>query len=217
VTVSRHDPRAHVAPRTWRFAQLSLIVVLSATALAAFWIIRRGDEVRAALILDRFDEHWQIRSGVAQSDRLMLHPMAESIGVALRPLAAAPDGFTLQTRATFNQATGVAGLIVQADDADHFTAFLISADGYFRLSDYRNGAWIDREPWRAWPHIRRDASPNVLRAECHGEICTFFVNDEWTWQAASLPATRQVGVVATGLDAPSGGNVVFDQFALPAP
>jgi hypothetical protein len=215
--MSRQDPRARIAPQTWRIAQISLIVVLSVTALTALWIVRRGDEVRAALILDRFDEHWQIRSGVAQPDRLDLRPTAQSIGVALRPLAASLDGFTLQTRATFEQAAGAAGLIVQADDADHFTAFIISADGYFRLSDYRNGVWVDRVPWRTWPHVRRDESPNVLRAECRGETCTFFVNDEWTWQAASIPATRQVGVIAVGLDTRSSGNVVFDQFTLPSP
>jgi hypothetical protein len=211
--MSRQDPRAMVAPLAWRIAQISLITALSLTTLAALLIVKRGDEVRAVLLADRFDEHWQIRSGVAQPDRLILQPTAHAIGMALRPIAALPAGFTLQTRATFDQAAGAAGLIVQADDADHFTAFIISADGYFRLSDYRNGMWIDRVPWHAWPHVRRDGSPNTLRAECRGDTCTFFINDEWTWQAASIPATRQVGIVAAELD---GGDVVFDEFALPS-
>ena len=71
--------------------------------------------------------------------------------------------------------------------ANHFTAFLISGDGYFRVSDYRNGVWIDRVPWRAWPHIRRDGTRQCpARRMPTDETCTFFVNDEWTWQEPSL-------------------------------
>ena len=125
-----------------------------------------------------------IRSGSAESDRLVLRPAAGSIGLALRPIDSAT--FTLQARVTFVPPQGAAGLIVQAADPDHFSAFLISGDGYFRVSDYRNGVWIDRAAWRAWPHIRRDGAANVLRAECQSDACTFFVNDEWTWQRTGV-------------------------------
>jgi len=201
----------------WRAAWVSLLVVLCLTVVLALLIGYHGEETQAALTPDRFDERWQIRSGVAKADRLVLNPTAQALSVALRPIDAQTDGFTLQTRVTLNQATSAAGLIVQADDADHFVAFVISADGYFRLSAYRNGVWIDRVPWRTWPHVRRDGSPNNLRAECRSGACTFFVNDEWTWHAESLPATLKVGVVATGLDARSGGEVEFDQFAVQSP
>lgn len=215
--MSRQAPPASVTLLAWRAAWIGLLVVLSLTVVFALLIAYRGEETQAALTPDRFDERWQIRSGVAKADRLVLNPTAQAISVALRPIAAQTDGFTLQTRATFNQATAAAGLIVQADDADHFVAFVISADGYFRLSDYRNGVWIDRVPWRTWPHVRRDGSPNNLRAECRSGTCTFFVNDEWTWHAEPFPATLKVGVVATGLDAGSGSEVEFDQFALRSP
>ena len=208
--MSRQAPHP-VSLFAWRAAWISLIGVLSVTVIIALMIAYQGEAARSALRPDRFDERWQIRSGAATPDRLVLKPTADSIGVALRPIEPPADDFTLQTRATFDQPTGTAGLIVQADDADHFSAFLISADGYFRLSDYRNGAWIDRVAWRAWPYIRRDGSPNLLRAECRGEMCTFFVNDEWTWQAESIPATAQVGVMA------AGAEVSFNQFALRSP
>jgi hypothetical protein len=191
--------------------------VLSVTVIIALRIAYQGEETRSALTPDRFDEHWQIQSGVATADRLVLNPTADSIGVALRPVDPQSAGFTLQTRARFNQPAGAAGLIVQAENADHFAAFIISADGYFRLSDYRNRVWIDRVPWRAWPHIHRDGSPNVLRAECRNETCTFFVNDERTWETPSIPTTSMVGAVAAMSDVKSGGEVVFDQFALRAP
>ncbi len=217
--MSRQDPDASVILLAWRAAWVSLIVVLSLTVMIALWIAYQGKAAQAALPPDRFDERWQIRSGTATADRLVLNPTAQTVSVALRPLDLPPAGFTLQTRVTFDQPTGAAGVIVQAEDADHFVAFIISADGYFRLSDFCNGGWIDREPWRAWPHIHRgrDSSTNTLRAECRRETCTFFVNDEWTWQAASVPATPNVGVVATGLKASSSEEVVFDQFALRSP
>jgi hypothetical protein len=198
-------------------AWVGLTVVLSLTVVIALLIAYHGEETQAALTPDRFDERWQIRSGTGEADRLVLRPTAQAISVALRSVDTQADGFTLQTRVASNQPTGAAGLIVQAADADHFVAFVISTDGYFRLSDYRNGVWIDRVPWRTWPHVRRGSSPNTLRAECRSGTCTFFVNDEWTWQAESFPATLKVGVVATGLDASSGGEVVFDQFALRSP
>jgi len=213
--MSRQTPRP-VSVLAWRAAWISLISVLSVTVVMALAIAYQGEAGRSALTLDRFDERWQIQSGAATPDRLVLHPAADAIGVALRPIDPQPAGFTLQTRVTFNQPTGAAGLIVQAADVDHFVALLISPDGYFRLSDYRNGVWIDRVAWRTWPHIHRDGS-NLLRAECRGETCTFFVNDEWTWQAESIAPTSRVGVVAAGPDAHSGTEVLFDQFALHSP
>ncbi|HTP09867.1 MAG TPA: hypothetical protein VMP08_16535, partial [Anaerolineae bacterium] len=121
---------------------------------------------------------------------------ANSIGLALHPIDS--SSFTLQARVAFDATQGSGGLIVQADDPDHFTAFLISSDGYFRVSDYRNGVWIDRAAWRAWPHIQHDGATNVLRAECGSDRCTFFVNDEWTWQEQRVPATHAIGVLANG-------------------
>jgi hypothetical protein len=215
--MSRQDRPASVTLLAWRTAWVSLIVVLSLTVVLALLIAYQGEETQAALTPYRFDERWQIRSGTVEAERLTLHPTARAISVALHPIDVTDGRFTVQTRATFDQPTGAAGLIVQAADADHFVAFIISADGYFRLSAYRNGVWIDRVPWRSWPPIRRDGSPNTLRAKCRDDACAFFVNDERTWQAESIPVTLEVGVVATGLDAISGGEVMFEQFAVQSP
>jgi hypothetical protein len=214
--MSRQDPHAAVTLFAWRTAWLSLIGVLSLTVVIALGIAYQDEAGRSTLAPDRFDERWQVRSGTATPDQLVLNPTALALGVALRSIATQPEGFTLQTSATIKP-TGAAGLIVQAEDVDHFTAFLISSDGYFRLSDYRNGVWIDRVPWHAWPHIKRDNSSNILRAECRDETCTFFVNDEWTWRAGSISATSKVGVVAARPDASTNTEVVFDHFALRSP
>ena len=67
-------------------------------------------------------------------------------------------------------------------------------------------------------HPAETAQANILRAECRGETCTFFVNDEWTWQAESIAATSQVGVVAAGPGAAlNAQKSVFDHFALQSP
>jgi len=208
--MSRHVP-GQINPLSWRVAVVSLAIMTSAVIVVALLVARQGQVINAALTPDRFDEQWTIRSGDVEADRLVLRPAARSIGLALRPIESST--FTLQTRVTFNPPQGTVGLIVQAGDADHFSAFLISGDGYFRVSDYRNGTWIDRAAWRAWPHIRRDGAANVLRAECQSNVCIFFVNDEWTWQESDLSATRWIGVIAAAQSANESLEARFADFS----
>jgi hypothetical protein len=200
--MSRYVPE-QVGRSAWRAAIIGLLAVAGATISATLIIASQGQAHDATLTLDRFTDQWEIRSGRVEADRLVLRPATGSIGLALRPIDSA--AFTLQSRVEFDSPQGAAGLIVQAEDADHFTAFLISGDGYFRVSDYRNGAWIDRAAWRAWPHIRR--------AECSGAACTFFVNDEWTWQEEDLPVTRLIGLIADPQTAREPFEARFDEVA----
>jgi hypothetical protein len=175
---------------------MGLVIITSAVVIVALLIASQSRSINSAPIFTQLDEQWTIRSGWKEADRLVLEPAANSIGLALHPID--PSRFTLQARVNLENSSGSGGLIVQADDVDHFTAFLISRDGYFRVSDYRSGAWLDRAAWRAWPHIRRDGSPNVLRAECGSGSCTLFVNDEWTWQEQEVPTTHWIGVISAG-------------------
>jgi hypothetical protein len=209
--MSRYAPDQKISLLSWRIAMAGLIIVTGAVIAAALLIARQGQALPAALTPARIDEHWAIRSGSAEADRLVLQPAPHSIALALRPVESA--AFVLQARVAFNSSRGAAGLIVQSDDLNHFSAFLISSDGYFRVSDYRDGVWSDRAAWRAWPHIRRDGSANVLRAECQALTCTFFVNDEWTWQEHALLATRRIGVVADAQAASDPFEARFDQIA----
>jgi hypothetical protein len=206
--MSRHIPDP-IGPLAWRAASAGLIIVTSVVIIATLLVARQGQAINMALIFDHFAEGWTIRSGSAEADRVVLRPTARSIGLALRSIDSPVN--MLQTRVAFDPPQGAAGLIVQADDADHFSAFLISGDGYFRISDYRNGVWIDRVAWRAWPHIRRAGTANVLRAECQSDTCTFFVNDEWTWQEAGLPAARWIGVIADAQSVKEPFEARFDQ------
>lgn len=196
--MSRHFP-AQISLAAWRMAVLSLALVACGVIAGTLIVTRQSQAINAALIFDRIDEQWTIRSGRAEADGLVLQPAPGAIGLALHPIDS--SRFTLQAQVDLASPQSSGGLIVQADNADHFTAFLLSGDGYFRVSDYRNGVWIDRAAWRAWPHIRRDGSANVLRAECGADSCTFFVNDEWTWQENGVPITRWLGLVAAGAEA----------------
>jgi hypothetical protein len=205
--MSRHV--SEVNQRAWRAAVMGLVIITSAVIIVALLIANQSQAINRALSFNRLADQWTIRSGRAAADRLVLEPAASSIGLALHAID--PARFTLQARVNLEDSSGSGGLIVQADDVDHFTAFLISRDGYFRVSDYRNGAWIDRAAWRAWPHIRRDGSANVLRAECQSDACTFFVNDEWTWQEYTLPAARRIGLIADAQAASDPFEARFDQ------
>ena len=198
-----------ISRRSWRVAVASPVIAASAALIAALLIAAQGQATRASLAFVPLDNGWLIQSGSLESDQLVLRPAAGSIGLALRPIDS--SSFTVQTRVAFVPSQGAAGLIVQADDADHFSAFLISGDGYFHVSDYRNGVWIDRAAWHAWPHIHRDGSPNVLRVECQSGDCTFFVNDEWTWHESGMAATREIGVVADAQSRREPFEARFDQ------
>jgi hypothetical protein len=183
-----------VSPRAWR-ATLATCVALAIFILLSALLITSQDQSNHTIWKAApFDQDWTIQAGALDSDRLVLRPADPASGVALHPIET--DTFGVQARVSFDAPAGSAGLIVQAADADHFSAFLISNDGYFRFGDYRNGVWIDRVAWHTWPHIRRDGAANWLRAECAAQACTFFVNDEWTLRVEDLPPTRWLGFVA---------------------
>jgi hypothetical protein len=208
--MSRYASAQKISLLAWRVALAGLIGVTGAVLAAALLISRQGQALSTTLIPARIAD-WAIQAGRVDGDRLVLQPAPHSIAMALRPIE--PAAFVLQARVAFNSPRGAAGLIVQSADVNHFSAFLVSGDGYFRVSDYRDGVWIDRTAWRAWPHIRRDGSANVLRAECRTFTCTFYVNDEWTWQAQALPATRWIGVVVDAQAASDPFEARFDQIA----
>ena len=187
-----------VSNRTWKLAVAALPITLPLSLLIAL-IIGSGIALPAGPRLwSGFDDHWSIESGVLDADQLILRPGPGSIGLAWRSIDSA--AFTFQVRTTIQAASTAAGLIVHAADADDFSAFLISSDGYVSLVERRNGAWIDLEPWRTWPHVRRGTVSNVLRAECDGTSCVFYVNDERTAQATNLPIGNKVGVIVRQSD-----------------
>jgi hypothetical protein len=71
------------------------------------------------------------------------------------------------------------GLIYRAQDAAHYTAFVVGSDGYYailRVMGNEESALVD---WQQFPHIRRGRQTNRLRVACVGPTCRFYVNDEY--------------------------------------
>ncbi len=192
-----------VSPRVWRWAIGGLLGSGLAITLVVIFIFIGGAPPLQPMLLAGFDDRWSIQSGTIQADRLQLRSGPNSIGLALHPIDS--SAFTFEARLTIGDSDAAAGLIVNAIDAQHFTAFLISRDGYFSVTDFAAGRWIDRVAWREWPHVRRGDQANTLRAECDRSTCVFFVNDERTWQVDGLPFGAMIGLVAHG---PSAAAIV---------
>lgn len=199
-------PDQSVSITAWRLAILALCGVVASTALVTALIAARGAPPAPPQALLDHPEAWLIQSGSLDHGVLVLRPATNTPGVALHSIASLT--FTLQSRLQIASTHTAAGLIFDAQAADHFSAFLISPDGYFMLGDYRAGVWRERAPWRAWPHIHRADQPNVLRAECNATGCAFFVNDEWTWHTSNRVAGSAIGLVADPLSTESKENTV---------
>ncbi len=210
MNVSNSD-KPPIGVTAWRLAILALGGVVIMTGATIGTIYARGLPPVPPHRLSASSD-WSIQAGVLEDGMLSLQPAINSIGLALHPLNSLT--YTLQLRLQILTPTLAAGVVYAAQDAGHFSAFLINPDGYFTLSDYDGGAWHVREPWRTWPHIRRADQPNRLRVECAARGCAFYVNDESTWQIANQPAASAIGVAAYSLPPAPSGIARFEQIEL---
>ena len=85
------------------------------------------------------------------------------------------------------------GMIVRYRAPDEYVTLLIGADGYIAVGQVSGGVWRWRVPWQQWPHIQRGSAENLLRAECRGGRCRFFVNGEFAFEVDGLPTEGQIG------------------------
>lgn len=74
------------------------------------------------------------------------------------------------------------GLLYRYQDPDNYYLFAIGGDGYYTVAVVQDGALTPLRAWGQWPHVRRGAAANRLRARCVGEVCSFYVNGEFTTQ-----------------------------------
>ena len=85
------------------------------------------------------------------------------------------------------------GLVYRAQDAAHYYAFAVGADGYYgvmRVEGDEETALVD---WQQFPHVLRGRQANRLRVACSGAACRFYINDEYattieddTWLAGDV-------------------------------
>ena len=203
---------SRVAQRTWYITLIICIMTVAVPLSTAIIIASRGTPAPDQIIWRGFDDRWSINAGSIDGDQWHVQLITNSIGLALHPIGLA--AFTFQVRISTSDPNAATGLIINAQDSNNFTAFLISGDGYISLREKRSGQWIDREPWRTWPHVRRDGQANGLRVECDPTRCIFFVNDEVTLQENSAASNSSVGLLAYAIglsDQPA--VVVFDQLS----
>jgi hypothetical protein len=201
-----------VSTRTWRITLVALIATIAIPILIAIWIAAQGSATAQNELWRGFDDRWSINSGSIVDDQWQVQLIANSIGLALHPVDL--SAFTFQARVSTSDPNLATGLIINAQDTNNFTAFLISGDGYISLREKRLGQWIDRAAWRTWPHVRLDGQSNGLRVECDPNRCIFFVNDEVTLQVNSSASSINVGLLAYPIgfsDQPA--VVVFDQLS----
>jgi hypothetical protein len=71
------------------------------------------------------------------------------------------------------------GVIYQAQDDAHYTAFAISGDGYYAVLQVAGDDELALVDWQQFPHIHRGYDDNRLRVSCAGSTCQFFINDEY--------------------------------------
>lgn len=122
---------------------------------------------------------------------------------------------TLELQAAFLPGSPLqgCGLIYRAQDASHYYAFAVAADGYYailRVSDEERRL-IE---WQQFPHIRRHGQVNRLRATCVGATCRFYINDEYA--ATVQDDTWLNGQVGLWVRAPEGGTAAVRFLSLQA-
>jgi hypothetical protein len=93
------------------------------------------------------------------------------------------------------------GLVYRAQDATHYYAFAVGADGYYTILRLDGSEEASLVPWQQFPHVQRSRGQNRLRVTCAGASCDFTINDELaatveddTW------LTGYLGLWARGFD-----------------
>ena len=181
----------------WRTTVGALTLIAAAGVATAVWLGTRP-VVTGTPIATR-ELTWAFgpgASGDQASGRFILRTDAEKAGGVAYATGNLPLGDSVvQVRATRLSGPDDAGygMIVRYRAPDEYVTFLIGADGYIAVGQMSSGAWRWRVPWQQWPHIRRDPTENLLRAECRADRCRFFVNGEFAFEVDGLPTEGQIG------------------------
>ena len=199
-------PRAEkVSRRIWRGSVVILAITVAAIGLAVIGIFAQPDARRAQPIWQNgFDivdgalDGWLIdppgSASIAEGRLRLRSPLSDSPAQATHPLAV--GDFIAQTQASAGGVSTDDGYGLVVGSQDESTAFLISSDGYFGVMRKVDGAWVEAQPWKLWPHVRRGQAVNMLRLECRGDACTFYVNDEITATLNVRRSREVIGLIA---------------------
>lgn len=102
---------------------------------------------------------------------------------------------------------------------NNYYFFLMSSDGYYGIGLYKDGlaVLLGQSEMQASSNIKTGLAVNHLRADCAGDILTFYVNGFQLAQVQdSNLASGEIGLLA-GTFAQPGVDVVFDNFVVLQP
>ncbi len=102
---------------------------------------------------------------------------------------------------------------------DQYYFFLISSDGYYGVGIYTNGqtALLGQSTMRYGQAIKTGAAVNHLRADCSGDLLSFYVNGFLMTQVHD-PSLKHGDVgLLTGTFSQPGVDVIYDNFVAARP
>ncbi len=105
------------------------------------------------------------------------------------------------------------GLICRSNGSSYYF-FIISSDGYYGIGSFAQGrsTLIGQSEMQYSDKIKTGADINHLRADCIGNVLTFYANGFQLAQVQDASFTHgEVGLLAGAFDQP-GVDVVFDNF-----
>jgi hypothetical protein len=190
-----------VSNRAWRWTVFVLAATIGAILLALAVIATQPDVHRGVPIwpnaFDQAPDEWTIdpEGGSVANGILRLHPPTpDSTALAIHPLPV--RDFIAETKAKVIEGSANNGYGIVVGDQGDLTAFLIGGDGYISVMRQAGHEWIELQPWRQWPHIRRGNASNKLRVECRGSACALYINDEPTVSAEVGRGRTNIGLLA---------------------
>ena len=140
------------------------------------------------------DSWWRVQSG-------------RSFGDSIVEVEATPTG---------GPDDNVYGLMTGWQNWSNYYLFMISGDGYFRLSKREGGNWTRNDPWTRSEAIKLGKATNLLQVQRQGETLSFYANGVKLadYVDGSFPEGN-AGLIA-GTTACGGGNltVSFDNFSV---
>lgn len=108
------------------------------------------------------------------------------------------------------------GVVTRYGDADNFSLFLISGDGYSSYLRKENGSWVVPSNWTRSEAIRTGNASNRIKVIANGEELEFYVNDALLGRFVDEnPVSGDVGLWAESFDE-GNVHVSFDNLTLHA-
>lgn len=207
------SPTAGPPAWLWRAANWGLVLALGGVAaLALVLALGAADPPRAGPLQwqDDFKDglgRWTPDSGPGGSLAAAGGALQVELGAGGAAWAVTPgpaSDFTLEVAGASSTGSAAYGLVFGWQDASHYSAVLVSGDGYaeaYTQAGAQRTAWL---AWQQWPHILVGGEGNRVRVDVQagpaGTGVTARVNDEVLARTTLAGEAGQIGVFARGAE-----------------